>query len=126
MTAKCAAVWLTAALRACPLARHRRAKTDALWAMLRMRNPSVRLRVRWESPSRRVAPSATRLLTVAARLLPPAERARYAEEYRSELWELAQAGNGRIRQLRYALRQLRSAPSMSFALRSPRRRSAAP
>jgi hypothetical protein len=69
---------------------------------------------------------ASGLTSVASFLLPAADRARYSEEYRSELWELAQAGAGRIRQLRYALRQLRNALPMGFALRSPRRRSAAP
>ena len=110
-------------LRACHLVKHRRAKNDALWAMFKLRNPAAATRQRRDRP---VALSATRLLTAAARLLPVGERARYAEEYRSELWELAQAGAGRIRQLCYALRQLRSAPSMGFAVRSPRRRSAAP
>jgi hypothetical protein len=66
------------------------------------------------------------VLAAAVRLLPAADRARYGEEYRSELWELAQSGYGRMRQLRYALRQLRSALPMSFALRAPRRRGAAP
>lgn len=76
--------------------------------------------------AKRAAPSAAGLLTVAARLLPVADRARYAEEYLSELWDLAQCGVGRLRQLQYALRQLRSALLVSFALRSPRRRGAVP
>ncbi len=76
--------------------------------------------------ARRVSPSAAGLLAAAVRLLPAADRGRYAEEYRSELWDLAQAGAGRIGQLRYALCQLRSALSVSAALRSPRRRSVAP
>jgi hypothetical protein len=79
------------------------------------------------APGRRqVMPSAKRLLDAAARVLPAADRARYADEYRSELWELAHAGAGCLRQLRYALRQLRRAPSMGFTLRSPHRRSATP
>jgi hypothetical protein len=73
--------------------------------------------------ARRVAPAAASLLTTAARLLPAAHRSRYAEEYRSELWDLAQAGAGRIRQLRYALCQFRNVVPMSVTLRSPRRRS---
>lgn len=77
-----------------------------------------------QSRAGRVASSAAGLLAAAVRLLPAAERARYAEEYRAELWDLTQAGAGRIRQLRYALRQLLSAPAMRFALQSPRRRSA--
>jgi hypothetical protein len=109
-------------LRACHLVKHRRAKNDALRTMLRLRNRAAPE----QRTDRRVAVSATHLLTAAVRLLPAAERARYAEEYCSELRELAQAGAGRIAQLRYALRQLRNAPSMGLAVRSPRRRSAAP
>lgn len=76
--------------------------------------------------ARRVAPSAARLVLGAARLLPAADRARYAEEYHSELSDLARDGAGRLGQLGYALRQLRSAPRTGLALRSPRRRGAAP
>jgi hypothetical protein len=79
------------------------------------------------APGRRqVMPSAKRLLDAAARVLPAADRARYADEYRSELWGLAHAGAACLRQLRYALRQLYRAPSMGFTLRSPHRRSATP
>ncbi len=74
----------------------------------------------------RIVPSAARLLSYAARFLPAVDRARYAQEYRSELWELAQSGVGRRGQLRYALRQLLRVPPMGFALRSPWRRSAVP
>jgi hypothetical protein len=84
---------------------------------------SDRSRAHWEAGQ--VAPSAARLLACAARLLPAADRARHAEEYRSELWELAQAGAGRLGQLGYALRQLRSTPRTGRALRSLRRRGAA-
>jgi len=45
----------------------------------------------------RVAPSAARLLAVVAGMLPAADRDRYAEEYRSELWEIAHAGQPRRR-----------------------------
>jgi hypothetical protein len=72
-----------------------------------------------------VVPSAAGLLTAAARLLPAGDRARYGEEYRSELWDLARSGAGRVRQLGYALRQLRRAFPAGVALRSARRRSAA-
>lgn len=73
-----------------------------------------------------IAPWAASLLAAAVRLLPAADRARYAEEYLSELWDLAQSGARRRRQLGYALRQFRSAPLLGFALRFPRRRGAAP
>jgi hypothetical protein len=72
-----------------------------------------------------VVPSAAGLLTAAAGLLPAADRARYGEEYRSELWDLARSGAGRLQQLGYALRQLRRALPAGLALRSPRRSSAA-
>jgi hypothetical protein len=74
----------------------------------------------------RVASSAADLLAAATRLLPAADRGRYAEEYQSELWDLAQCGAGRLRQLGYALRQLLRALPMGRVLRSPRRRSVAP
>ena len=74
---------------------------------------------------RRVASPAAGLLGAGTRLFPAADRARYDEEYRGELWELAQSGAGCIRQLRYALHQLLGTLPMSFTLRYPRRRSAA-
>jgi hypothetical protein len=69
--------------------------------------------------------SAGRLVAAAARLLPVRERARYAEEFRAELWEIAQAG-GRRAQLAYAVRQVMAAWRLSAELRVPRRRGAAP
>ena len=74
----------------------------------------------------RVAPSAARLLAVVAGLLPADDRDRYAEEYRSELWEIAHAGQPRRRQLHYAFRQVVSFPRLCAELRVPRRRGAAP
>jgi predicted RNA-binding protein with RPS1 domain len=79
-----------------------------------------------ERVAKRVSPSAAGLLDLAARLLPAADRARYGEEYRSELWDLAQAGAGRTGQLRHAVCQVASAIPMSRALRSLRRRITAP
>ncbi len=76
--------------------------------------------------AKRVMSSAANALQVAARLLPAADRARYAEEYLSELWDLAQSGVGRLGQLRCAICQLYSVVPMVLALRSPRRRSARP
>lgn len=74
----------------------------------------------------RVTPSAARLLAAAARLLPAADRARYAEEYQSELWEIAHAGQPRRRQLHYASRQVVSSLHMRVELLAPRRRKASP
>jgi hypothetical protein len=65
-----------------------------------------------------------RLADAAVFLLPAADRARYAEEFRSELWDLAEAGAGRVQRARYGFRQLMRAVAMRRTLRSPRRRSA--
>jgi len=73
-----------------------------------------------------VAPSASRLLAAATRLLPVADRARYAEEYRSELWEIAHAGQPRRSQIRYAARQAASSLRLRAELRAARRRKASP
>ena len=74
----------------------------------------------------RVVPLAGRLLAAAARLLPAGDRARYAEEFRSELAELVGAGAGRRRQLAHAARVVLSARRLRADLRVPRRRGAAP
>jgi len=85
-----------------------------------------RVVARGQHGARQVVPLAAGLLAVASCLLPAGDRARYAEEYRSEQWDLAQSGAGRLRQLRYALHQLLGALPLRFVLRSPRRRGAAP
>lgn len=69
--------------------------------------------------AREIAPSAAGLLTAAVRLLPAGHRNRYRQEYRSELWDLAQAGAGCIGQLRYAFCQLRNAPSAAVRVAVP-------
>ena len=82
--------------------------------------------VRGQRGAGRVVPLAGRLLAAAARLLPAGDRARYAEEFRSELTEIARAGAGRRRQLAYAARVVMSARRLRADLRAPRRRRAAP
>lgn len=67
---------------------------------------------------------AARLMHLATRLLPTADRARYGEEYREELWSLAEAGAGRWRQFACASRQLFRAPALRFVLKAPIRRRA--
>ena len=86
------------------------------------RNPSVRR----QPAAVRVAPTAGRLLAATARLLPAADRARYGEEYRAELSEIAHTGAGRRSQLAYAARQLTSVWRLRAELRAPRQRGAAP
>jgi hypothetical protein len=73
-----------------------------------------------------IAPVASRLVGVATQMLPAWERARYAEEFRSELWDLAQTGGSRRAQLAYATRQLLAVPKLRAGLRSLRRRGAVP
>jgi hypothetical protein len=84
----------------------------------------IRAAARWQRSFSQVPPWAAGLLT-AARLLPAADRARYVEEYQAELWVMAWSGAGRLRRLRYALRQLLRILPLGVALRSPRRRNAA-
>jgi hypothetical protein len=77
-------------------------------------------------PAGRVAAPAGMMAAAAARVLPARDRARYAEEYRSELWELASSGDPFRRQLAYALRLLRSAILLRSELHVPRKRKAGP
>jgi hypothetical protein len=37
-------------LRACHLVKHKRAKNDALWAMMKLKNPAMRYRIKWAQP----------------------------------------------------------------------------
>jgi hypothetical protein len=37
-------------LRACHLVKHKRAKNDALWAMVKLRNPAAHYRIKWVQP----------------------------------------------------------------------------
>ena len=71
-------------------------------------------------------PLAGPLLAVAVRLLPAGDRARYAEEFRSELTEIARVGAMRRAQLAYAARLVMSARRLRANLRAPRRRRTAP
>jgi hypothetical protein len=76
--------------------------------------------------ARRIAPLAGRLVTAAAQMLPAADRSRFAAEYRSELWHLAAADEGRWKQLKYAARQLTRAVPLRLALVAARGRKATP
>jgi hypothetical protein len=96
------------------------ATTASLWMSRGLSKFSISSRPRDFAARARPALPARGLLAVAGILLPLADRARYMQEYRSELWDLAHIGEGRLRQLLYALRQLRSTVSMCVALRSPR------
>ena len=107
--------WIRATLRKISSTRRRSAPTFGLgWP------------ARTSRPTTRPAWPARGLAGAAAFLLPGTGRDRYAEEFRSELWDLAQSGAGRLQQLRYGFRQLCSALPMRLALRSPQRKNAAP
>jgi|tagenome__1003787_1003787.scaffolds.fasta_scaffold20667463_2 hypothetical protein len=71
-----------------------------------------------------VAPMAGRLVEIATRLLPVRERVRYADEFKSELWEIAHASGALRPQLIYAARLVMSAGHLRAELRVPRRRGA--
>jgi hypothetical protein len=70
---------------------------------------------------RRVIRPASRLTVAAAWLLPRGDRCRYGEEWRCELAELAAAGAGRWRQLKYAVRLLSRTGSLRLALAQRKR-----
>ena len=65
------------------------------------------------------------LLVATARVVPVAERGRYAEEFRSELWELAAGGGGTVAQVSYAVRLLAGCVRLRRELRPGRRRGVA-
>jgi hypothetical protein len=79
-----------------------------------------------QSQSARRGPHpATRLLSrVAVIVLPAATRPRYTEEYQSELGDLAEAGIGRLGQIRYVTRVIVRSFPLGVVLRMPNRRSA--
>jgi hypothetical protein len=75
---------------------------------------------------KRAVPLARKLLEAAVILLPASSRTRYAEEFQSELAELAIAGARRLRQLTYAVRVITAVPQLRGDLRTPRRHRAGP
>jgi hypothetical protein len=81
-----------------------------------------------EPEAGRITRPAARLVAVATRMLPAANRDRYFEEYQSELWEIANGGGGgsRREQLLYAGRQFLRVLSLRGAVLTPRRRKASP
>ncbi|MCS7479803.1 hypothetical protein ACFFQW_27535 [Umezawaea endophytica] len=60
-------------------------------------------------------------IALAVRLLPAADRDRYLEEFRSEVYELVLRGSPRRTRIACALRILLGAPMLSYALRKPQR-----
>jgi hypothetical protein len=77
----------------------------------------VRAYSRRNSRTQRVTWAAGSMATIATWLLPGPERARYAEEFMGELWDI----HGRWRQMVHAARLMARFPSHYFALRSPHR-----
>jgi hypothetical protein len=112
----------------------RRARDELLRELMILRNQAVHATVVSRSPATvpgagaqkqptvRVAALAVRAAAAATRLLPAADRARYDDEYRSELWDLAAAGAGRRQQILCALRQLYATVPLRFAILAPRRK----
>jgi hypothetical protein len=101
---------------------------DLAATVRRMRLPHLAFNMegRSERRSSLIAPSAGQLLRIAANLLPADHRLRFTEEFRSELWQVAHAGGGRLQQLRYAFQQVIRAPFLRHALLAPNPRNASP
>src|SRR5262249_51012349 len=74
----------------------------------------------------RISVPARGLAHAAVRMLPAADRSRYAEEFQAELVEISRRGGKQRAQMAYAAAQLRHAPLLRFELREPHRRNAAP
>jgi len=79
-----------------------------------------------QRPARRVTLSANGLAVAASRLLPAADQPRYREEYRCELWDLADAGAGRAQQIGYAIRLVIRAVPLRYAVLASYSRKAPP
>lgn len=73
----------------------------------------------------RVSTPAQWLMDLALHALPVMERSRYAEEWRSELWDLAEGPGRRRRQVVHALRTAACAVPQRSGIREGRRRAAA-
>jgi len=58
-------------LRACHLVKHKRAKNDALWAMMKLRNPAVRYRIKWAQPRSSYGRESPQLEEESARIMHP-------------------------------------------------------
>lgn len=71
----------------------------------------------------RIASSAERVVAIAARSLPVRDRGRYTEEFRGELWDLAEASASQIQQVAYAIRVFVRMKRLRHELESPRRAS---
>ncbi|HEX6074136.1 MAG TPA: hypothetical protein VFZ32_02605 [Micromonosporaceae bacterium] len=79
-----------------------------------------------ERPPVRPRRVAIRAADIAAKALPVAHRARYRDEYQSELYELAAAGASWWQQMRYAIRLLDRSWELRYELRKPAARRARP
>jgi hypothetical protein len=58
-------------LRACHLVKHKRAKHDALWTMLKLKNPAIRYRVMWAQPRSSYGRESPQPETTPPRLMKP-------------------------------------------------------
>lgn len=94
-------------------------RTSALLQTVRAVNEIV-----WGEDRRGVTWPAGSAATIATWFLPHSKRARYAEEFREELWTLAEEGASRWRQMVHAARLVWRTPGLYLALRPPQRRKA--
>jgi hypothetical protein len=58
-------------LRACHLTKHKRAKRDALWAMIGRRNPASRYRILWAQPRSSYGRESPRLEESSPKVMKP-------------------------------------------------------
>jgi len=58
-------------LRACHLVKHKRAKNDALWAMMKLKNPAVRYRIKWVQSRSNYGRESPQLEEESARIIHP-------------------------------------------------------
>jgi len=58
-------------LRACHLIKHKRAKNDALWALMKLKNPAVRYRIKWAQPRSNYGRESPRPEDESARVMHP-------------------------------------------------------
>ena len=113
--------WVVTDMRLTSLRANLRLLSKAILRVPGMQDP--RERVRRHSPGS-VTSLARTLLAAAARLVPVADRPRYAAEFRAELADIAAAGGNRRAQVAYAARLVAAAPRLRIELKVPRRRRA--
>jgi hypothetical protein len=98
--------------------RHASRSANQIVRLLRATAPGAHASSEPASPAE-PARLAVQLAQFAARVLPVADQARYSDEYRSELYELAAARVSRLRQMLHAVRLIDRAWVLRAELRAP-------